>query len=77
MMAKVTSGVLFNLAAGTIRYSSSLIGDEKRAAAALVRISKMCAKVTGRTAQEMSTLHDTLAFMPVRGDTGAWVAGEA
>jgi len=54
---------------GTIRYSSSLIADEKRAAAALVRISKMCAKVTGRTAQEMSALHGTLAFMPavVRG----------
>lgn len=54
---------------GTMRYSSGLIADQKRTAAALVRVSKMMSKVTGRTALELGTLHDTLATMPaaVRG----------
>lgn len=54
---------------GTLRFSSGLIADQKRTAAALVRVSKMLSKVTGRTAQELGTLHDALAAMPaaVRG----------
>eukprot|EP00879_Flechtneria_rotunda_P009329 GHRR01009767.1.p2 GENE.GHRR01009767.1~~GHRR01009767.1.p2 ORF type:complete len:234 (+),score=100.44 GHRR01009767.1:1672-2373(+) len=54
---------------GTLRYSSGLIADQKRTAAALVRISKMMGKVTGRVALELGTLHDSLAAMPaaVRG----------
>jgi len=52
---------------GTLRQSSCLVNDEKRTAAALVRLSKMIARVTGRTAQELAPLHDYLAFMPVRG----------
>lgn len=34
---------------GTLRYSSGLIADQKRTAAALVRISKMVAKVSERS----------------------------
>ncbi|KAF6260469.1 hypothetical protein COO60DRAFT_892770 [Scenedesmus sp. NREL 46B-D3] len=54
---------------GTLRYSSGLIADQKRTAAALVRVSKMMGKVTGRVAQELGTLHDNLAAVPaaVRG----------
>lgn len=51
---------------GTFRHSSALINDEKRAAAALVRLSKTLVKVTGRTALELGVLHDQLALMPVR-----------
>lgn len=61
--------------AGTVRYSSSLIQDEKRAAAALMRVSKMMAKVTGRSALELGALHDNLGFMPVRGGGGGWGLG--
>ncbi|KAF6260499.1 hypothetical protein COO60DRAFT_1684872 [Scenedesmus sp. NREL 46B-D3] len=49
---------------GTLRYSSGLIADQKRTAAALVRVSKMMGKVTGRVAQELGTLHDNLAAVP-------------
>ncbi|KIY99426.1 hypothetical protein MNEG_8536 [Monoraphidium neglectum] len=49
---------------GTLRQSGLLVNDEKRAAAALVRLSKMVARVTGRTAQELEPLHDYLGFMP-------------
>eukprot|EP00775_Hariotina_reticulata_P008356 gene8356-8540_t len=49
---------------GTLRYSSSLIADEKRTAAALVRVSKMMGKVTGKVALELGILHDALAAMP-------------
>ncbi|WIA09894.1 hypothetical protein OEZ85_010108 [Tetradesmus obliquus] len=54
---------------GTLRYSSGLIADQKRTAAALVRVSKIMGKVTGRVAQELGTLHDNLAAVPaaVRG----------
>ena len=31
-----------------------------------VRLSKLVARVTGRTAQELEPLHDYLGFMPVR-----------
>lgn len=35
---------------GTLRYSSGLIADQKRTAAALVRVSKMMAKVSRASA---------------------------
>lgn len=35
-----------------------------------VRLSKMVARVTGRTAQELEPLHDYLGFMPVGGPGG-------
>lgn len=53
-------------ATGTLRQAGAVVGDEKRAAAALVRAGKMLARVTGRTAREMAPLHDYLGFMPVR-----------
>ncbi|GBF95905.1 sorting nexin 2A-like [Raphidocelis subcapitata] len=49
---------------GTLRQSGALVNDEKRAAAALVRLGKMMARVTGRTVQELAPLHDYLGFMP-------------
>ncbi|KAI8464908.1 MAG: hypothetical protein J3K34DRAFT_438762 [Monoraphidium minutum] len=49
---------------GTLRQSSGLVSDEKRSAAAMVRLSKMVARVTGRTAQELEPLHDYLGLMP-------------
>lgn len=51
---------------GTLRQSGGLIGDQKRAAAAIVRASKVSGRVTGRVALELGTLHDALAAMPVR-----------
>jgi hypothetical protein len=59
---------------GTLRQSGALVGDEKRAAAALVRLGKMMARVTGRTVQELAPLHDYLGFMPVGCGSGVGAA---
>ncbi len=71
-----TQGSPMAAATGTVRHHSSLIGDQKRTAAALVRLHKMLAKACGRTAVELGPLHDTLALMPVSEVQGCvWTVG--
>lgn len=49
---------------GTHRHSARLAADLARSAQALVRLARLSRKVTGRSALELTVLHEHLAFMP-------------